>query len=593
MIRSSRMYQSVGALFPIIASALFVLPILFGLLGTWLPAFGFLPSINSVTFSLEAFDQLYQHPSTSTSLKVTLQSAFISTCFAFVISQWLSVQLYSTRAWRWLTQSIAPLLALPHLAFGVGFAFIISPSGWLVRMISPAVTGFNLPPDWLILNDPQALSLTLALILKEIPFFLLMTLSAMSGLSVDKTLCLGRTLGYSHREAWFKLVFSQMYPQLRLPIFAVLSYSLSVVDMSLILGPNTPPTFAVLINRWFNDADTSYRLMGAAGASVLFVIVLLGLCSLLLLEKGVRLSLKNWLLAGPQDKARSRGKPIAVLAGLSKQVPILLLFLLNSFALLSLLSLIVWSFSLRWRFPDFLPEQWSMKYWSKAWEQLPDALWVTGGIAFIATIIATALSIAVLEIQGRSKAELEGALGRSEVLGRSSGKLGQRALWLIYLPMLIPQVSFLFGIQVIFVYGHIDGTWFGLVWGHLIFVIPYSYLTLQHVYRQFNPKYFQLGLMLSQSKWRSFFYVKLPMLLKPISFTLATGFAVSVSQYLPTIYLGAGRFQTVTTETVNLATGSDVRILSAFALWQFLLPLLVYSMAILIPLYIFRHRKGL
>jgi putative thiamine transport system permease protein len=40
---------------------------------------------------------------------------------------------------------------------------------------------------------------------------------------------------------------------------------------------------------------------------------------------------------------------------------------------------------------------------------------------------------------------------------------------------------------------------------------------------------------------------------------LAVGFAVSVAQYLPTLFVGAGRFNTVTTEAVTLASGGQRR----------------------------------
>jgi len=35
------------------------------------------------------------------------------------------------------------------------------------------------------------------------------------------------------------------------------------------------------------------------------------------------------------------------------------------------------------------------------------------------------------------------------------------------------------------------------------------------------------------------------------------GFAVSVAQYLSTLYVGAGRLRTVTTEAVTLASGAQ------------------------------------
>ena len=53
------------------------------------------------------------------------------------------------RPWmRWLRRLLSPLLALPHVAFAIGVAFLLAPSGWLLRLISPALTGFDLPPDW-------------------------------------------------------------------------------------------------------------------------------------------------------------------------------------------------------------------------------------------------------------------------------------------------------------------------------------------------------------------------------------------------------------------------------------------------------------
>ena len=73
----------------------------------------------------------------------------------------------------------------------------------------------------------------------------------------------------------------------------------------------------------------------------------------------------------------------------------------------------------------------------------------------------------------------------------------------------------------------------------------------------------------------------------------ATGFAVSIAQYLPTIFVGAGRFATLTTEAVALASGSDRRLMAVMALWQQLLPLIVFALATLIPAYRFRHRRAM
>ncbi len=65
------------------------------------------------------------------------------------------------------------------------------------------------------------------------------------------------SLGYDRTSTWIKVIFPLWFAKMRFPIFAVVAYSLSVVDVAMILGPNTPPTFAVLVWQWFNDPDLS------------------------------------------------------------------------------------------------------------------------------------------------------------------------------------------------------------------------------------------------------------------------------------------------------------------------------------------------
>jgi len=434
--------------------------------------------------------------------------------------------------------------------------------------LSPTLTGFAIPPDWLIVNDNYALSLSVGLMLKEIPFFILMTLSALSHFDHRKTLRIAASLHYSHVEAWVKLIFPQIYSQLRLPLYAVLSYSLSVVDVAIVLGPNAPATFAVLINQWFNHTDIHYRLLGAAGASVMLMLVIVLITLIYTLEKYLKKQSKQWLVAGPKV---SKNSPIfAVFAKITLYVVLLLSFF-------SMSSLFVWSFSRQWRFPDAWPSRWSLKYWEKSWQQLIEPLQNTAIIGVSSALLALVICIVLLQYQSSFKIPIK------------------RSWWqgLLYLPILVPQISFLFGIQVLLVRFNLEGSIASVIWVHLIFVLPYAYLTLSQVYLQFDDRYLQQAIILCQSKWRAFVLVKLVMLFKPIAFSFAVAFAVSVAQYLPSLYVGAGRVNTVTLESVALASGSDARVSAVFALWQFMLPLFVYIAAIVVPQMCFRNRREL
>ena len=72
--------------------------------------------------------------------------------------------------------------------------------------------------------------------------------------------------------------------------------------------------------------------------------------------------------------------------------------------------------------------------------------------------------------------------------------------------------------------------------------------------------------------------------LSSMAAALAVGFAVSVAQYLPTQFIGAGRHATVTTEAVTLASGGQRHAAAAFALLHALLPLAGFALAAAVAL---------
>jgi putative thiamine transport system permease protein len=202
-----------------------------------------------------------------------------------------------------------------------------------------------------------------------------------------------------------------------------------------------------------------------------------------------------------------------------------------------------------------------------------------------ATLLALALVLACLENEARQP-----GLRRQAGGGRSAGS---RTLWLLYLPLLVPQVAFLFGLQVLLVRAGADGRFWAVVWAHLIFVLPYLFLSLADPWRAFDERYASSALALGASRWRVFWRIKLPILLTPVLLAVAVAFAVSVGQYLPTLFAGAGRVATLTTEAVTLAGGADRRVIATWALLQAAFPLLVYLGAAALPRLLYRHRRGL
>jgi putative thiamine transport system permease protein len=110
-------------------------------------------------------------------------------------------------------------------------------------------------------------------------------------------------------------------------------------------------------------------------------------------------------------------------------------------------------------------------------------------------------------------------------------------------------------------------------------VLPYVLLALEPAYRAVDPRQAALVASLGHDRWRYWLRIKGPLLKRAIASAWAVGFAVSVAQYLPTQFVGAGRYATVTTEAVTLAAGGQRTLMSAYAVLQMLLPLLAFAVA--------------
>ena len=76
--------------------------------------------------------------------------------------------------------------------------------------------------------------------------------------------------------------------------------------------------------------------------------------------------------------------------------------------------------------------------------------------------------------------------------------------------------------------------------------------------------------------------MKFPQLKPALWLAFAVGCSVSLAQYLPTQMLGAGRVSTLTTEAVTLASGQDRRISAIYGLLQGLLPLVFFTIAMML-----------
>ncbi|UBU80035.1 ABC transporter permease subunit [Edwardsiella piscicida] len=145
-------------------------------------------------------------------------------------------------------------------------------------------------------------------------------------------------------------------------------------------------------------------------------------------------------------------------------------------------------------------------------------------------------------------------------------------------------MGLIFGLQYFAARSQLLGSYPLVIYGQLLFVTPYYLLTLSGAWLRFDTRQTQVALALGKTPWQAFYRIKLPQMLPALLLAMAFGLAVSVGMYLPTLGLGAGRLPTLATETVAYASGIDRRLAAIGALWQTLLPLPAFLLALWLPL---------
>jgi putative thiamine transport system permease protein len=499
-------------------------------------------------------------------VRLSLITGIGATALSLAIALAVTAALYGTPAFGRIERLLAPLLSLPHAAAALGLAFLIAPSGWIARLVA-APMGWEVPPDALILNDPAGMALMLGLVTKEVPFLLLMVLAALPQIDAARRLAVAGSLGYGRVAGFAHAVLPALYRQLRLPVYAVLAYSMTAVEMALILGPTLPPTLSAQVVIWMNDPALAGRGLAAAGAMLQLALVLGALALWRLAEAGVR--------RGLMRAARSGHR----LAGLDAPLRGLALGaagLIAGGTAAGMAGLALWSVAADWRFPDPLPATLTLSTWDRALPDLAATAGQTMAVALAATGVALALVIGCLEAEARF-----------------SLRPGWRAEGLLYLPLLVPQVTFLPGLQGLLLAGGLDGTLAAVAAAHLVFVLPYVFLSLAAPWRAWDARIATAAAALGATEGRIFLRLRLPMLLSPILTAAAVGLAVSIGQYLPTLLAGGGRVETVTTAAVALSSGGNRRLIGAYGLMQMVLPALGFLIALALPALVWRNRRAM
>jgi putative thiamine transport system permease protein len=508
----------------------------------------------SAAAQFDAWVSLWQAPHLLQAVGMSLWTGLAATALSWALSAWLLSQAFGKPWWAHVVRSLSPLLAVPHAAFAVGWVFLIAPSGWLLRAVSPWLTGWQQPPQIASSQDAYGLGLIAMLVFKEVPFLLWAAATQLqrddTGARWQREAWAAQTLGYSRSASFWKVVWPQLSQRLNWPLLAVLAYGLTVVDAALIAGPGSPATLSVRAWQWLQDSDEASNATGAAAGWLLTLLVALSAAAALARNWLGRL----WLRAYSHTKRGSRGMDAA--AGWPWGYCGWLAF--ASVYMAVLLALAVGSIAGVWPFPDFLPHNASWEAWAAVIGS-SKSVWSTVSLAVCSSAFSLLWAIAWLEL---APPHWDTAMRR-----------------LLYLPLLLPGVLWVVGIHRLALDAGLTGAWLGVLLAHILAVLPYTLIALSPAYQGFDARYAYLSTTLGKSRWAFLRQVKWPLLRQSLCSAAAVGFAVSVAQFLPTLYIGEGSISTVTTEAVTLSSGGQRSLVAAFAWLQWLLPALAFGLA--------------
>lgn len=491
-----------------------------------------------------AWQALFAHPQLWPGLALSLSTGLVSTGLALLCTLIIVAGLHGSRWWTTLQKASAAGLALPHLAFAVGFGLLIAPSGLIARLFIGGVE----PPQWVSVQDPFGVSLSLALALKEIPFLLAMAWSVLAQAdgALLQQLRAARSLGHGPGSAFLRVALPQLLHAMTWPLAVTFLYAASVVDMAIVLGPTQPPVFQLAVWHDLNDADAAMQARGLAGAVFLSVMLAAAVSVLMIAGRlAVRIT-QRVLSTGPSPL----GAP-AVTARLLGAVLVLL-------HLGVVLLLLLMSVTARWPWPDIWPGAFTVSAWSTLLASAAP-LWASLGLG-----IATSLTALVLVL-----------LWFETVDPRHDGLL----LALAALPLAVPPVLLAAGQYRLLLPAGLTGGLAGLFIVHLAPVAAYAVVVLRGPYRAFDDRYVTAARALSAKRLKALTAIKLPMLKAPLLTALAVGFGVSIVQYVPAQLVGAGRITTLPVEAVTLASGGSRAIATVYALALSLPPLIAFGLA--------------
>ncbi len=231
--------------------------------------------------------------------------------------------------------------------------------------------------------------------------------------------------------------------------------------------------------------------------------------------------------------------------GLKEFIAVIVFILLILFPIAITL---LWSFTVRWRFPDILPGDLSL-YGIKAfinsgdYRIIPYSVLLSCAVSIISILMSVPAAMALtMDFRGKKFFDI-----------------------LVFLPAFIPVTAAAMGVQVSFIKLGLAYNTFGVILMQLFPCLPYSVRILRGVYALIPEGYREISLNLGEGRIRTFLKITLPLLIPGITSAFFMVFIVSFSQYFITLLVGGGTVETLATRMFPYIVSGNRTVASIYA----------------------------
>ncbi len=219
--------------------------------------------------------------------------------------------------------------------------------------------------------------------------------------------------------------------------------------------------------------------------------------------------------------------------------------------ILPLLTILVWTVTERWSWPDLIPQTFSLRAICSIFKDGGELAKV-----FLSSILIS-LAVAVISV----------AVGTMTARALEFYDFKGKGIFTILslMPFVVPATVFVMGIHVLFLRMGLGGTFTGVIFVHVVCSLPYAVMLMQEGTRAVGIRLEEQARVLGAGPFEAFFRVTFPNLLPVMLSAFSMSYIVSFSQYFLTLIIGGGKIKTFTIIIVPFLAGGQRNFASVYS----------------------------